>query len=231
MTGPVLPMASKKLATRPCRAWGRTMARTGWPRRWTSRRRRDPVQDGVEVTAAERLVHLPGRRDVLPGAHDLAPPFQEAGQAQYAATAAGSPTNCSISAHAAALHGHEHDLRAVHRAPVGAAGAEPHQHGNVALAVGHDRLRLGVQRAGGEQRRLQVGDDRIGAAPVTTVIRSASAQSCPGFPCGASIVAARLALAAGGGAADCLGDDGGVGAGRSSGQVVTMPVAQSLTRR
>ena len=53
----------------------------------------------------------------------------------------------------------------VHRAAVGAVGTEPHRHGDVALAVGQDRLRLGVQRAVGEQRRFgQVGDDRIGAA-------------------------------------------------------------------
>src|SRR5262249_10932074 len=45
---------------------------------------------------AEGLVHLPGRLDVLLGGHVLAPSFQEPGQAQNAATAGGSPTNCSI---------------------------------------------------------------------------------------------------------------------------------------
>jgi hypothetical protein len=43
----------------------------------------------------------------------------------------------------------------------------------VALAVRQDRLRFGVQRARGDQRRLgQVGDDRVGAAvnPAVAVV-------------------------------------------------------------
>jgi hypothetical protein len=75
-------------------------------------------------------------------------PFQEPGQAQNA-RARGVAGELLDGAHPAAVHGHEHDLRAVHRAPV---GAQPYQDGHVALAAGHDRLRPGAQRAGGEQR-------------------------------------------------------------------------------
>src|SRR5580692_8954533 len=57
----------------------------------------DQVQDGLDITAAERLVHLPGRLDVLLGAHDRDPPLSlNPDQAQKAVTAAGSPTNCSM---------------------------------------------------------------------------------------------------------------------------------------
>src|SRR5579872_470631 len=56
----------------------------------------DPVQDGLDVPAAERFVHLLGRIDVLLGAHELLLILSRAGQAPNAATAAGSPTNWSM---------------------------------------------------------------------------------------------------------------------------------------
>ena len=68
-------------------------------------------------------------------------------------------------AHAAAVEGDQHELRAVHRAPVGPGGTEPHEHGHTALAVGHDRLRHRAQRARGELGGLaEVGHYRVAAA-------------------------------------------------------------------
>ena len=60
-------------------------------------------------------------------------------QAQNAVTAAGSPTYWSTLADAAALDGEQQDLRVVERAAVRAGAADPREHGDVPVAVGHAR--------------------------------------------------------------------------------------------
>src|ERR1700678_567372 len=67
-------------------------------------------------------------------------------------------------AHAAAVEGDQQELRAIHRAAVGAGGAEPHECADAALAVGHERLRHRAQRVRGELGGSgQGGHDRVAA--------------------------------------------------------------------
>src|ERR1700750_2329574 len=71
----------------------------------------DQVQDGPDITAAEGLVHLPGRLDVLLGGHVLAPSSPGPGSGPERGRGRRVADELLDSAHAPALHGHEQDLR------------------------------------------------------------------------------------------------------------------------